>query len=142
MRKLHDIHSASSRARKNNNNNNNNNQQNNNNSNNNEASAYTHSSQSTSSSSIQLSPTPPHHIVNLNHHPFQQHPRISSSSDYPSSFMMPSSTRQRIDSTPFIAKVFWQKYYVNIQSQFNYQAELNVIENGGDSREGGSFLMM
>lgn len=138
MRKLHDIHSSSSRARKNNNQQN----KNNNISNSNEASAF--SSQSTSSSSIQLSPTPPsHHIVNLNHHPFQQHPRISSSSDYPSSFIMPSSTRQRIDSTPFIAKVFWQKYYVNIQSQFNYQAELNVIENGSESREGGSqFLMM
>jgi Fez family zinc finger protein len=119
MRKLHDIHSTSSRARRN---------QSNNNNNNNNSYASNHPA----NQPIQLSSPTSHSIVNLNHHPFtslQQHQRITS--DYTSSFMMPTS-RQRIDSAPFIAKVFWQKYYVNIQSQFNYQAELNVIDEGKD----------
>lgn len=95
MRKLHDIHSTSSRARRNQNNANNNN-------------GSSWSSGNTSSTNvppIPLSP-PTHPIVNLNHHPFtnlQQHQRITS--DYTSSFMMPS-TRQRLESAPFIAKVF------------------------------------
>jgi Fez family zinc finger protein len=95
MRKLHDIHSTSSRARRN--------QNSTNNTANNAALSLTASHPP--SQSLQLSPSS-HPIVNLNHHPFtslQQHQRITS--DYSSSFMMPSS-RQRIDSAPFIAKVF------------------------------------
>lgn len=95
MRKLHDIHSTSSRARRNQNNNNNN-------ANN---SSFGSNPIHPPSQPLQLSPST-HPIVNLNHHPFtslQQHQRITS--DYTSSFMMPSA-RQRLDSAPFIAKVF------------------------------------
>lgn len=99
MRKLHDIHSTSSRARRNQNNN----------SNNNNSSSWSSNNGSNpnhaSNLPTQLSPSA-HPIVNLNHHPFtslQQHQRITS--DYTSSFMMPSA-RQRLDSAPFIAKVF------------------------------------
>lgn len=97
MRKLHDIHTTSLRARKNASNNNNNN--------NSAAWSSASSNHTTSSQQPQHSPAS-HHIVNLNHHPFtalQQHQRIAG--DYQNSFMMPSS-RQRIDSAPFIAKVF------------------------------------
>jgi hypothetical protein len=96
MRKLHDIHSTSMRARKNNQNTMNSNS---------DGTTFTHSSQS--QTSIQLSPSSSssttHHIVNLNHHPFsslQQHQR-----EYTGSFMVPSA-RQRLESAPFIAKVF------------------------------------
>lgn len=113
MRKLHDIHSTSSRSRKNNNNNNHNSSNNSNNNNSNNTSFAHHSTTinntasdlTTVHSPIQLSPTS-QHVVNLNHHhPFnlQQHQRLSS--DYSSSFMMPAA-RQRMDSAPFIAKVF------------------------------------
>lgn len=96
MRKLHDIHSSSSRARRN--------QSSNNGSN---ISAWSNNGSNPnhpSNQQIQLSPSS-HPIVNLNHHPFtslQQHQRITS--DY-TNFTMPS-TRQRLDSAPFIAKVF------------------------------------
>lgn len=117
MRKLHDIHSTSSRSRKNNSNNNssnNNSINNNNNISSSNNSSFAHhsttlnnsaSDSTTAHSPIQHSPTS-QHVVNLNHHhPFtlQQHQRLSS--DYSSSFMMPA-TRQRMDSAPFIAKVF------------------------------------
>lgn len=101
MRKLHDIHSTSSRARRNQNHN-----SNTNNNNNNSSSWSSSNASSNPNPPIQLSP-PAHSIVNLNHHPFtslQQHQRITS--DYSSSFMMPSAARQRLDSAPFIAKVF------------------------------------
>ncbi|XP_070500520.1 fez family zinc finger protein erm isoform X2 [Chironomus tepperi] len=110
MRKLHDIHTSSSRSRKNQNSsstNNNNNNNNNNSSSNNGGSSYPQTSHPLSPSSTSSS----HHIVGLNHHmhPFtslqqQQHQRITAG-DYASSFMMPTA-RQRIDSSPFIAKVF------------------------------------
>jgi Fez family zinc finger protein len=94
MRKLHDIHSTSSRARRNQNHTNN---------------AVNNNSFGSNlippTQALQLSPST-HPIVNLNHHPFtslQQHQRITS--DYTSSFMMPSA-RQRLESAPFIAKVF------------------------------------
>ena len=96
MRKLHDIHSTSSRSRRNQNTNNNNNNNNTNN-----TSTWTNGS-----NPANPVPPPTHPIVNLNHHPFtslQQHQRITS--DYASSFMMPSN-RQRLESSPFIAKVF------------------------------------
>lgn len=139
MRKLHDIHTSSSRRKNQNNNNNNNNTSASNNNNN--ATAFTHSSSQSHSASIQLSPSSAaasHHIVNLNHHHHHSHHPFASSlqqqRDYASSFMMPSA-RQRLETAPFIAKVFWQKYYVNIQSQFNYQAELNVIHSDSDAKE-------
>lgn len=89
MRKLHDIHSTSSRARRN---------QNSSNGNSNTA------AWPTAATPIHPSTSP---IVNLNHHSFsslQQHQRIAG--EYSSSFMMPSAARQRLESSPFIAKVF------------------------------------
>lgn len=90
MRKLHDIHSTSSRARRNQNNNNNSNP------------STTSFAANPPNQPLQLPPT----SHPLNHHPFtslQQHQRITS--DYSSSFMVPSA-RQRLESSPFIAKVF------------------------------------
>lgn len=92
MRKLHDIHSSSSRARRNQHTVNNNN-----------SNAWSSSGGSNPNlpPPLQLSPTP-----NINHHSFtslQQHQRIAT--DYTNSFMVPSA-RQRLDSAPFIAKVF------------------------------------
>ena len=81
MRKLHDIHSTSSRGRKANN------QQNISS----ELSAYQHTTQS----SISSAP----------HHPFAT-ASIQRTPDYQNPFMMPTPQRQRIDSTPFVAKVF------------------------------------
>jgi Fez family zinc finger protein len=95
MRKLHDIHSTSSRARRN--------QASVNNQTNNNSSSWPNSSSQNAGQQLQVSPSS-HPIVNLNHHPFtslQQHPR-----DYSSSFMMAPSARQRLESAPFIAKVF------------------------------------
>jgi hypothetical protein len=105
MRKLHDIHTSSSRSRKNQNSSSTNNNNNSSNNTNNGGSSYPQTS-------LPLSPpsAASHNIVGLNHHmhPFtslqQQHQRITAG-DYASSFMMPTA-RQRIDSSPFIAKVF------------------------------------
>jgi len=109
MRKLHDIHTSSSRSRKNQNSSSTNNNNNNNSNSNNGGSSYPQTSLPLSPPSTSSSSS--HHIVGLNHHmhPFtslqqQQHQRITAG-DYASSFMMPTA-RQRIDSSPFIAKVF------------------------------------
>lgn len=106
MRKLHDIQTSSGRSRRNQNSNSNNNNNNSSTSNN-----GNNGNSSFSQTSLSPSSTSSHHIVSLNHHmhPFtslqqQQHQRITAG-DYASSFMMPTS-RQRIDSSPFIAKVF------------------------------------
>ena len=94
MRKLHDIHSTSSRARRNQNSINNAGNNGSLNLNPNQLPAQSH----------QISPTT-HPMVNLNHHPFTSLQQQRITSDYTSSFMMPSA-RQRLDSAPFIAKVF------------------------------------
>lgn len=112
MRKLHDIHTTSSRSRRNQNSSSSNNNNNSNNSHNNSS---TNGGSSYPQTSLPLSPSSTssssHHIVGINHHmhPFtslqqQQHQRVTAG-DYASSFMMPTA-RQRIDSSPFIAKVF------------------------------------
>lgn len=104
MRKLHDISSASLRAPRNsqkNSHNNNNNTWSSPNSN-----AIGNSLMNTSAST-QLPLSPTSHLTNLNHHHFAHmmapHQRIPT--DYPSPFMI-SASKQRLDATPFIAKVF------------------------------------
>lgn len=90
MRKLHDIHTSSSRSRRN------------------QAAQVASNNSSTTPSSTTSSSSVPstHPLVNLNH-PFtslqHQHQRLTG--DYSSSFIMPTA-RQRLESAPFIAKVF------------------------------------
>lgn len=86
MRKLHDIQTTSSRSRRS------------------QAAAAAAAAAHSANSS-----TAPHSLVNLSH-PFtsiqQQHQRLTAANDYTSSFMMPNAGRQRLEASPFIAKVF------------------------------------
>lgn len=115
MRKLHDIHSSSRRSAKNNATKDNGNH----------STAWSSMRSNSCSNNhlgapvmpAQLSLSPTTHLTQLSHHTYshhmhQQHQR--GTSDYTSPFVIPS--RQ----TPSFAKVFWQKYYVNFQSQLNY----------------------
>lgn len=128
MRKLHDIHSSSRRSAKNNANKDNTNPSN-------WSSMRSSCSSSHLSSPVmpsQLSLSPTTHLTQLSHtyshHMHHQHQR--GAADYSSPFVIPS--RQ----TPSFAKVFWQKYYVNFQSQLNYivdeEETINIEQSEDD----------
>jgi uncharacterized Zn-finger protein len=100
MRKLHDIGGSSSKGRKNSNNNNNNG--------NSYSTANVDNSVHLPTSPLSLSPIPPT-MRNLNHHAHRfvhaMAPHQPMPSEYSSPFIIPAQ-RQRLDTTPFIAKVF------------------------------------